>query len=226
MYLSRITLQRNPSIKALNRLISPEDKELRMDANHRLLWTLFADHPDRRRDFLWREMRRGEFMVLSERKPEPCRLFSDFHPKPFNPSLNIGDQLYFSLRANATKRKSSKTEKPGERVDIVMDALKPLKNRAEKRMEIAQTEGENWLERQGKKHGFRIINCTVTDYSTYAIPLLDKKRMRKGQPQFGVIDVEGTIEVADLDLFHEVLNKGLGRAKAYGCGLMLIRRAK
>jgi len=42
MYLSRLTLSRAPSAAAL-------------DAHHRLLWSLFSDDPDRRRDFLWRE---------------------------------------------------------------------------------------------------------------------------------------------------------------------------
>jgi CRISPR system Cascade subunit CasE len=48
---------------------------------------------------------------------------------------------------------------------------------------------------------------------------------RRRQPQFGVLDLAGTIEVTDSDAFLAALAQGFGRAKAFGCGLMLIRRA-
>ena len=43
--------------------------------------------------------------------------------------------------------------------------------------------------------------------------------------ELGVVDLEGILQVGDPELFLGALRKGFGRAKAYGFGLMLIRRA-
>ncbi|MDX2120628.1 MAG: type I-E CRISPR-associated protein Cas6/Cse3/CasE, partial [Gemmatimonadota bacterium] len=49
---------------------------------------------------------------------------------------------------------------------------------------------------------------------------------RPGAPmQIGVLDLEGTLYVTDPSAFLGALGAGFGRAKAFGCGLMLIRRA-
>lgn len=221
MYMSRVTLSRQPSVQALNALLLPQNAGARTDAQHRLLWTLFADDPDRRRDFLWREDREGEFLVVSEREPVPTDLFSRVETKPYAPQNSSGDWLFFSLRANATRSK-----KEGKRVDVVMDALHPIPkvDRAARRMEIAEREGSAWLGRQGERNGFMAHHCTVTDYSVHALP--SHRGPRDAQPQFGILDLQGEIEVTDPDAFLYGLTKGLGRAKAFGCGLMLIRRAR
>ena len=39
------------------------------------------------------------------------------------------------------------------------------------------------------------------------------------------IDYEGLLEVRDPAVFTTALAQGIGKAKAFGCGLMLIRRA-
>ena len=41
----------------------------------------------------------------------------------------------------------------------------------------------------------------------------------------GVLDFEGTLTLLQPAAFLERLSGGFGRAKAFGCGLMLIRRA-
>ncbi|MDP2699919.1 type I-E CRISPR-associated protein Cas6/Cse3/CasE [Thalassospira sp.] len=220
LFMSRVSISRKPSIQALNALLLPDDAGDRTDAHHRLLWTLFADDPDRRRDFLWREERAGEFLVLSVREPMACDLFSRVDVKPYDPVLKAGDRLFFALRANATR-----TKKGGGRVDVVMDALfaLPKDKRAAQRMDIAQSEGASWLERQGDRNGFRVLKCEVTDYSVRA--LTTHRGSRKGQPQFGILDLQGALEVTEPEAFRQILQIGLGRAKAFGCGLMLVRRA-
>lgn len=221
MYISRVTLSRHPSVQALNALLLPQDGGARTDAQHRLLWTMFADNPARSRDFLWREDREGEFLVLSAREPVQTDLFSRVETRPYAPQILSGDRLLFSLRANATRSK-----KGGKRVDVVMDALHPVPKdeRASRRMEIAEREGAAWLRRQGGRNGFIAHHCTVSDYSVHALP--SHRGPRDRQPQFGILDLQGQIEVTDPDAFLHVLTSGLGRAKAFGCGLMLIRRAR
>lgn len=221
LYLSRITVSRSPSVQALNALLNPEDSGKRTDAHHRLLWSLFADDPKRGRDFLWREERDGEFLTLSVRPPAQSDLFSRVEAKPFDPVLAEGDRLNFTLRANATIAK-----KGVGRVDVVMNELHAIApgHRSERRMDIAQEQGKAWLERQGARCGFAVKECDAADYSVHALPTYRGKR--KGQPQFGILDLQGRIEVTNPDTFCTAIGAGFGRAKAFGCGLMLIRRAR
>jgi CRISPR system Cascade subunit CasE len=220
LYLSRLRLSRRPSARALDAILNPTEPGLRLDAHHRLLWAAFADSPDRRRDFLWREEAAGDFLTLSARPPAPSDLFEAAEVKDFAPRLGPGDRLFFALRANATRDR-----KGVGRVDVVMDALHALPKdaRASERMAFAQQEGATWLARQGEAAGFRLIGAEVGDYSVAALP--GHRGGRRGQPQFGVLDMTGTLDVTDPTVFLARLAQGFGRAKAFGCGLMLIRRA-
>lgn len=219
LYLSRLALSRDPRPAALDAILNPEDPARRMDAHHRLLWAAFSDGPDRTRDFLWREEGPGAFLTLSSRPPEPSDLFAPPETRDFAPQLATGDRLAFALRANATRDRKGKG-----RVDVVMDALHgvPQAERAARRLDIAQVEGRAWMDRQGAKSGFRILSLEVGDYSVAALP--SHRGPRKGQPQFGILDMTGRLQVTDPAAFVAALSQGFGRAKSYGCGLMLIRR--
>lgn len=219
LYLSRLTLSKAPSARALDAILNPVESGPRLDAHHRLLWAAFADSPDRKRDFLWREDRPGSFLTLSARPPEANDIFALPEVKDFAPTLAPGDRLAFALRANATRE-----HKGIGRVDVVMDALTsvPKEDRAAQRMVLAQQEGTAWLQRQGDKSGFRPIAAEVQDYAAVALPGFRGRRL--GQPQFGILDMVGQLEVTDPVAFLTRLAEGFGRAKAFGCGLMLIRR--
>lgn len=239
LYLSRLRLSRKPSARALDAILNPSEPGPKIDAHHRLLWAAFADSPDRRRDFLWREERAGEFLTLSARPPAPGDLFEAAEVKDFAPRLGPGDRLAFALRANATRtQKTGKVTGSGKEhkvhIDLVMDRLHSIpgqtalgedlvSERPILRMKLAQEAAAAWLARQGEAAGFRLIGVEVGDYSVAALP--GHRGRRGGQPQFGVLDMTGTLEVADPAAFLARLAQGFGRAKAFGCGLMLIRRA-
>lgn len=239
LYLSRLRLSRKPSARALDAILNPAEPGLRLDAHHRLLWAAFADGPDRRRDFLWREERAGEFLTLSARPPTPGDLFEGAEVKGFAPRLGPGDRLAFALRANATRtRKTGKVTASGREhkvhIDLVMDRLHPIpcqtalgeglvSERPALRMKLAGETAAAWMARQGETAGFRPIGIEVGDYSVAVLP--GHRGKRAGQPQFGVLDMTGTLEVTDPAAFLARLARGFGRAKAFGCGLMLIRRA-
>ncbi len=249
LYLSRLRLSEKPAAKALDHLLNPPEPGRRRDAHHRLLWSVFTDGPDRRRDFLWREERPREFLTLSARPPVQSDLFEEIQTTPFAPNLAVGDRLSFKLRVNATRTVKSDALAPnGERkrkhLDLVMDRLHAISGlppseqrlpfgqiseRARQRMAIAQEVAREWLGRKGEEAGFQVRNVEVDDYSVVALPPKPDepptRRARRGQPQFGVMDLHGALEATDPALFLEHLEKGFGRAKSFGCGLMLIRRA-
>lgn len=216
-YLTRLTLSRRPDLAAVGALLDPAGDGARMDAHHRLIWSAFAGDPDARRDFLWREMGQGRFLVLSPREPGRSALFEPPEVQDFAPDLRSGDRLSILLRANATRTVTGADGKK-RHLDVVMDALHPIPQagRAAARMEVAQTAGRAWLEGQGARAGFAVRGAAVTTYRVV--------QARPRGPRFGVIDLEGVIEVADPAAFLARLAQGFGRAKAFGCGLMLIRR--
>lgn len=234
LYLSRAGLRRDASTAAIRPLFLSDDPDRMIAIGHRLVWSLFADGPSRARDFLWREEGEGRFMILSTRVPhDPHGLF-DLSTKEFAPSLAVGDRLAFVLRANATKAaKPNAKGSRGERIDVVMAALKTVEKgaqRADARPEIAEAEGRGWLAKIGAKSGFSIerTEALVRDYRVFHLPH-ESRRSGKGKVGdviLGVLDLEGTLTVTDPDRFTAALAAGFGRAKAFGCGLMLIRRAK
>ena len=220
LFLSKIKISDNPSIQSLGALLSPSETSTRMTAHHRLLWAAFTDGPERKRDFLWRDEGKGVFFTLSKRPPVQTDIFGPHQIKTFAPDLSAGTLLNFKLRANATRAKRG-----GARVDVVMDALHevPKLERSDARMPLAQREGKAWLTRQGEKAAFNLVEVTVENYTAQVLE--GNNGALKRQPKFGVLEMTGRLEVNEPEAFLSHLSQGFGRAKAFGCGLMLIRRA-
>src|SRR5215831_11351265 len=174
LYLSRARLRaaRGEALSAVAPLLIPDDPKLHAGHAHRVLWLLFQDTPNAARDFLWRDEGRGRYLILSRRPPsDPHHLF-ELETKEFAPRLSAGDRLVFTLRANpviTTKRAGVKPGRNGRsrgtRVDVVMDALKPIaktdwnarKGRAFERDRIATESGRAWLAAQGERAGFKLV---------------------------------------------------------------------
>lgn len=236
-YLSRLTLSRDPSIKSVAPLLNPAQGTNgghAASAHHRLVWSAFSDGSESPRDFLWRAEDRGVFYVLSTTPPRESPLFETAEVKPFNPALSTGDRLDFRLRVHATVNTPAPGEKRGKRHDIVMHRLSnvPKKDRADKRMQIAEEAAADWLNKQGKRDGFALLQphdpgrCLLHDYRVLSISRGGAVgKACDHRARLGVLDVEGRVEVTDPGAFLTRLNSGFGRGKAFGNGLMLIRRA-
>ena len=161
---------------------------------------------------------------------DPAPIFEEPEVQLFEPSLDAGDRLAFVLRANATRTvKTGKTSSGGKErkahLDLVMDALHPLapEDRRARRMDLAQQVGSDWFARQGERAGFHVEDVIVSDYSVKALPR--RSGRRQGQPNFGVLELTGVVTVTDAATFLAAITSGFGRAKAFGCGMMMIRRA-
>lgn len=226
-YISRIRLARSASVRALAPLILPPEEDRRTGAAHHWLWTLFADGSERRRDFIWREeTARGErwrtrFIVLSARPPQDRHNLFEVETKPFEPFLVAGDRLCFKLTANPAVSQA-RVGSRGKRIDPVAAALKLLDadERAERRFEITHTAGEAWLAMQGRRSGFVLdAGLSVAGDDWRVIPRTGGKPIT-----YSVLNFEGRLTVTDPAAFLVRLTSGFGKAKAFGCGLMLIRR--
>jgi CRISPR system Cascade subunit CasE len=221
-YLSRLSLRRDASLAALSPLLIPSESGALAGAAHRLIWATFADDPEQKRDFLWRQQDQRRWLVLSSRLPhDPHQLF-EVESKVFAPVLVSGQCLAFALRANAVVTREDENGRP-KRSDIVMDRLRafPKGQRAQARDRLALEAARDWLASQGAKAGFRLDRVDVVAYRTESIP-----RHRLKSIELGVLDLEGDIIVETPQRFLLALARGFGKAKAFGCGLMLIRRRR
>jgi CRISPR system Cascade subunit CasE len=213
---------------------------------HRALWSLFSRGPDHRRDFLFRQEvgvgGRPRFYALSAEAPasDGGGLWT-VAPKRFAPKLAPGDRLRFALRASPTVKKPKEKGGVSRRHDLVMEAKRRSKEASAPFDLVAavRAEGERWFVNQGKRAGFELASGQVETIGEDG--LLEEKEAtvlkvdgyrqhrltRKGESpiQFSTVDLEGVLVVRDPVAFVQQVGLGFGPQRAFGCGLMMLRRA-
>ena len=234
LFFSRATLKSDPAIAALAPLLMPADDFAKAQADHRLVWSLFAGDQTARRDFLYRRENQGasynraRFLILSKRPPLTDSALFDVETKSFAPALAIGDRLGFSLYANPAVNRAQWVDgrKATRRHDVVMEALSniPPSDRAERRPGAILTAGLTWLEQQAEKAGFAISDARETLEIEGYDQIEISREGRKRAIRFSVLTFEGFLVIENPEIFMRQLPEGFGRARAFGCGLMLIRR--
>lgn len=214
---------------------------------HQALWKLLSRDPKQRRDFLYRSEQgatRPSFLVLSASEPpaDPTGLWS-VTSKRFAPSLGRGQRLGFRLRASPVVRRAEAGSGAvrSRRHDVVMDRKKQLARAGNSPSDLDQVireAGLAWLRAQGERNGFRVAeverevigNGGLLEVATQPAVRVNGYRqhriMRRGERAitFSTLDFEGVLEVVDPDAFLARVAQGFGPQKAFGCGLMLLRR--
>lgn len=247
-WLSRITPRSDLSYRQLVSL-----GDLDPYGQHQALWKLFdvaSKERSNRAEFLYRaEQLEGLplFFVLSRKPPRDQTGMWRIEPKSYSPDIRADDRLAFKLRANPvliekversadestlwqTRRvaqglKSKDPTKKRVRHDVVMDAKKRLgwKDMAEDSRptlaHLAYEAGTRWLLDHHEYLGctFESKVLRVDGYRTWRL------RGRKNI-EMSTLDFEGTLTVNDQKRFMEAALNGVGPAKAFGCGLLLVRR--
>ena len=141
--------------------------------------------------------------------------------KPFAPCFETGQVLTFRLRANPVKADAS--QRVGERA-------------RGKRVGIyKESERRDWMLRQAARCGFTIpaIGETGEGEPVHDLRLTDEKVFRASpegpdkrvQAALSAALFEGRLTVGDVDAFTNSLQNGIGPAKAFGFGLLSLRRA-
>jgi len=87
---------------------------------------------------------------------------------------------------------------------------------------------EKWLVSKGESHGFVLCKDGYEQLklqsSGYLWHALSEKAKRGTKSGFSSVDFTGELEVRDVDKFEDALFSGIGRSKAFGCGLLMVRR--
>lgn len=225
MYLSRIRLWKQA-------VREPELWRRLGDAYqvHRQIWSLLPQDRDSGRDFLYRREDQANtptFFLLSQRRPLSGDSLWDVESKLFEPILREGDSLLFVLRANPIRSRWEGDEKQ-KRHDVVMDARTRLENDGVARKdwpslaEIVQAEGYAWLFARAERCGFAVAKEQVLADGYRQHQFL--KPRRNALVRLSTLELSGRLTVTDPTRFLDALYHGIGPAKAFGCGLMLVKR--
>lgn len=199
---------------------------------HNLIWSLFTDGPDRERDFLYRQELTGSvptFYAVSERKPVNRGGMWLIESKEYAPVLREGQRLEFVLQANPVRTKRDENGRY-HRHDVVMNAKKRLQedllpaSEMPSQQEIIQEAGFAWLASRSEKHGFSVLNGEVRADGYRQMRFYKKKGQRP--IQISTIDFTGLLTVIEPEAFLHALLTGIGSAKGFGCGMMMIRPAR
>ncbi|NDI84531.1 type I-E CRISPR-associated protein Cas6/Cse3/CasE [Undibacterium crateris] len=206
-------------------------------AEHQWLWKFFPSSQDQQRDFIFRRYDQEvtpRFYIVSKRQPVAFSDIWQVQSQPYAPQLSDGLHLSFQLRANPVITKTNDKGKP-QRHDVVMDAKKrfllehgltedatwrDLKQDEDKPLlyELTQQTCLDWLQSRSDRLGFSIVAANVDAYQQHRA---DKREIR-----FSTVDFSGELIVTDHELFQHTLFHGIGHAKAFGCGLLLVKKLK
>lgn len=134
--------------------------------------------------------------------------------------------MAFSLRANPVVTRKDENRRP-RRHDVVMDAKKrwgwqqvPGDERSPL-AELIQRAGESWLAERLNRCGGRLEGVRADGYRQHR----SYKKGVKHPIRMSSLDFEGKLTVTDPNRLLEALFRGIGPAKAFGFGLLLVRRA-
>lgn len=200
---------------------------------HQQVWRLFERNPASERFFLFRqEVHRGrsQLLIISACQPlldgRESGLWS-LETKPYEPHLKTGEDLAFVLRANPVRSKKDGDGR-SHRHDVVMDAKNTLRSQGVARCEwpdevtLVQKKAVEWLSSRAASRGFQLCHEQVVadGYRQHRL----RRPKGGGTIHLSTVDFAGRLTVQDEEAFSSTLMRGIGPAKGFGCGLMLVRR--
>lgn len=202
MYLSKIEIQgklvRNPYLI------------------HKVLWSLFDNSPDQKRDYLFRVEERHFFNVAvllqSDREPSHCGndTITIIASKPFRPVFTLDMYLRFYTVCNPVKtiideggRKNAKGEVKKCRVPLTKE-----------------DEQITWLTNKLQ------ASATIANVDAQILhPLYFKKAKEARSGKIQPVAFRGTMKIVNPDALFNTFHLGIGPAKAFGCGLLSVAKA-
>ncbi len=197
---------------------------------HQALWQLFPEDQKAKRDFVYRceqhELSRVYYLV-SQRQPLMNEGAWEVQSKPYLPKIKVGQKLSFNIRVNPVVTRKDENGR-SHRHDVVMDAkFQSRKNETKEELppigELIQRAGYQWLTSRAECNGFSCSenDMIIEDYRCHKA----YKRKAKSPIEYRTLDYKGVLTVTDSERLSAALIKGIGPAKAFGCGLLLVQRA-
>ena len=202
-------------------------------AEHQWLWRFLPAPPGTPRTFLFRRRDVNglpRFYVVSDREPLSPSAHWQVTGKPYAPTLAAGDVLAFDLRVNPVVT-SRNAEGKATRHDVVMqEKTRLLQARGLSKWadwttpdrpalpDLIQRTGCAWLQARYQRLGF-----ALHDEASLCVEGYLQHRGKGGALRVSTLDFSGHLRVVDPAALQHALFNGIGHAKAFGCGLLLVR---
>jgi CRISPR system Cascade subunit CasE len=202
----------------LTQVMLPIESSLRVGIKdvydwHQAVWKAFPGRDGDKREFLIRVDQKDCFyrlLIVSPVEPVKPAWLPDggdaWKTKPISENYFQHSRYRFQLRVNPTKKVKSfgldgRPKKNGRRVPLV------------KREELVE-----WLKRKGEAGGFKVEEDSLRILGG------GREHFSKegAQGVHSSVDFEGGLTVTDAARFHATFATGIGSAKAFGFGLLVI----
>ncbi|MDD5089518.1 MAG: type I-E CRISPR-associated protein Cas6/Cse3/CasE [Candidatus Wallbacteria bacterium] len=174
---------------------------------HRRLWKAFPGREEDERDFLFRvDEKNGEFRVylLSPIKPA-IPDWGEWETKAISSTFLQHKEYIFSLRANPTVKR------------VVRDSNGLRKKNGRRAAITSPEELTAWIKQKASEAGCELNELELN-------PPLEQRFYRKGSSGKHIsIDFQGKLKVKDQKAFVNAYDKGIGPAKGFGFGLLLLK---
>ena len=170
---------------------------------HQAIWEAFPGRDGEDRDFLFQldvQGNRFRLYVLSPTAPAVPG-WGEWQSKEIAPSFLEYERYRFQLKANPTMRRSSDKRRLG-----IYD---------EKRL-------RKWMTRKAQQNGFAVDETTLAVSS----PMDERFSCDGRRGKHVAVDFQGILNVTDRDAFRIAFEKGIGSAKAFGFGLLILQPIK
>jgi len=198
-------------------------------AVHQSIWKVFDRDAAAQRDFIYRiETVKGmpTIYTISARQPAQSDEIWSIQSKPYSPKLQKDQQLRFTARINPVVSKRDADGKQ-HRHDVVMEAKTLLKREGKDYREtgrlydLIRQEGARWMKNRSGIYGFVVAEPSlfIDGYQQHRFT----KEKGKHDISISTLDYSGILTVTDPDIMLNTLFTGIGHAKGFGCGLVMVR---
>lgn len=148
--------------------------------------------------------------------------WNNFASKPMPSSWQTGQRLAFSVRAMPVSRAAKEHEHhaKGKEVDVFLLACRKQADKPDREAVYRE-----WFLAQVTRHGgatvehVRVARCQI-DRVSRKHHAEDQRKTLGGRPD---VTFEGTLTVTDPVAFNALLARGVGRHRAFGFGMLLVR---
>lgn len=120
-----------------------------------------------------------------------------------NNVIREGSRFVFSVLANPIKKVTDYEKQTKKKVFLENPAARL-----------------DWLTRYAERNGFRLLEVS----ENHMVSKDDVEKKAKNKFVIRGVEFNGVLEVKDAEAFKDCLRKGLGPEKAYGYGLMMLRK--
>ncbi len=172
---------------------------------HRTIWESIPDRRDRKRDFLFRvdHLRTSVRAWVVSEEPLADPGWGTWRTAAIPEAFLERERYRFQLKVNPTIKRvvdwNGERRSNGVRVGIYSEDQLLL-----------------WAERKSRQHGFRLEHCVPS-------PPVGQPFRRNGvRGKHSSVDFAGVLAVTDRKRFKQAFRTGIGPAKAFGFGLLVL----